>query len=164
MDRLKPLFIIKTTAVLILLIMVLGCGKNQNAFLPNVQVNISLTSYELNFIEISGNSIEFLNQGYNGNGVIISCSNPDPNQPQYYAYDATCPYETDHTGVVVLTAVKNYASPPYTIFSSGFMGTCNKCGSTFNLMNGGQVTGGPAAHFLENYNVLSGNGSITITN
>jgi len=162
MVSLKRLFIAEIIAALLLILTLFDCGKNQNAFLPNVQVNISLTPYEYNFIEISGNSIEFLNQGYNGNGVILSCA--DPSLPQFYAYDATCPYESDHSGVIVLTPVKNYTSPPYTIFSSGFIGTCNKCGSTFNLMNGGQVTGGPAAHFLENYNVLTGSGGITITN
>jgi len=164
MDSLKRISTSKITLAMLLFLIVIGCGKNQNAFLPNVQVNFTLTPYEFNFVEISGNSIEFLNQGYNGNGVILSCANPDPSAPQFYAYDATCPYEKDYSGVIVLTPVKNYTSPPYTIFSSGFIGTCNKCGSTFNLMNGGQVTGGPATHFLENYNVLSGNGTITITN
>lgn len=164
MDDLRRISKAKITLPLLLILTVFGCGKNQNAFLPTVQVNISLTPYEFNFIEISGNSIEFLNQGYKGNGIILSCSNPDPSAPQFYAYDATCPYEKDYSGVIILTPVKNYSSPPYTIFSSGFIGTCNKCGSTFNLMNGGQVTGGPATHFLENYNVLSGNGTITITN
>ena len=158
----KRLFIAEITVALVLILTVIGCSKNQNAFLPNVQVNISLTPYEYNFIDISGNSIEFLKQGYKGNGVILSCA--DAILPQFYAYDATCPYEADYSGVILLSPDKNYTSPANTIFNSGFTGTCNKCGSTFNLMNGGQVIKGPATHFLENYYVLTGSGSITITN
>jgi len=159
---LKRLFISEITVALILILTVIGCSKNQNAFLPNTQVNISLTVPELNFVDIAGNSIEFLNQGYNGNGVILSCA--DPNLPQFWAYDATCPYEADYSGVILLSPAKNYSSPANTIFNIGTTGTCNKCGSTFNLMNGGQVIKGPATHFLENYIVLTGSGSITITN
>ena len=158
----KRLFIAEITVALVLILTVIGCSKNQNAFLPNVQVNILLTYTEFNFVDISGNSIEFLNQGYKGNGVILSCA--DANIPQFYAYDATCPYEADYSGVIQLSPVKNYTSPTNTIFNSGFTGTCNKCGSTFNLKNGGQVIKGPATHFLENYYVLTGSGSITITN
>ena len=162
MDNLKRIPPAKITLILLLILTAFGCGKNQNSFLPNTQVNITLVPYELNFIEISGNSIVFQGYGYNGNGIILSCA--DPNLSQYYAYDATCPYEKDYSGVITVIPVKNYSTPPNRIFSSSFFGTCNKCGSVFNLMGGGNPTSGPATHYLQNYNVLTGNQSITITN
>ena len=160
----KHINIFKITVSALIILIAAGCGKNQNSFLPNTQVNISLTPYEFSFIDISGNSIVFQGYGYNGNGIILSCANPDPSSPQFYAYDATCPNEKDYSGVVTVTPVKNYTTPPYRIFSSSFFGTCNKCGSVFNLMGGGNPTSGPATHYLQNYNVLTGNQSITITN
>ena len=160
MVNLKHIVFLKSIVVLLAILTLAGCSKNMNTFLPNVQVNITLTPYELNFIGVPGNSIVFTNEGVNG--VILSCV--DPNNFQYFAYDATCPYEQDHSGVVTINAIKNYTSPPYTIFSSDFYGICNKCGSKFNLMGGGQPVSGPAAHFLQNYNVLTGSGNITITN
>ena len=159
MFKLNRIVFIKITSAILIALTAVSCGKDQNAFLPNVQVNFSLTPYELSFLEVSGNSIVFTNQGVNG--VIVVCV--DPNSSQYFAYDATCPYEKDYSGVVTVQAVKNYTSPPYTIFSSDFYGVCNKCGSKFNLMGGGQPVSGPATHYLQNYNVLSGFGTLTVT-
>jgi len=125
--------IAKITAAAVLILVAVCCSKDQNSFLPYVRVNFSMTPYEYNFLTISGNSIVFENQGLHG--IIVVCV--DPGSSQYYAYDATCPYEIDYTGIIVVKAVKNYTSPPLTIFSSDFYGICNKCGSTFNLMAAG---------------------------
>ncbi len=153
--------ILNRICVFTLIIFIGGsCTKDQNTFLPNRRVNFSTTQYEFNFLTISGNSVKFEDQGVNG--IIVVCV--DPNSSLYFAYDATCPYETDYSGVVIVQPVKNYVSPPFRIFSQDFYGVCNKCKSKFNLMAGGQYVSGPASHYLQNYHVIIGFQNLTITN
>jgi hypothetical protein len=64
----------------------------------------------------------------------------------------------------MVKAIKNLPSQPGTIFSSDFFGICNKCGSEFNLMGGGQPTKGPATHYLQSYNIVPGFQSLMVTN
>ena len=135
-----------------------NCSKDQNSFLPNIRVNFYIPLANYNHLAIPGNSVLFQNEGYKG--LIVVCVNPDLGQ--YYAYDATCPYEKDYSGLVTIQPVK--PSPPYTVFSSDFFGVCNKCGSEFNLLGNGRPDKGPAIHYLQDYNVISGFGSITVTN
>ena len=160
MFNLKLYFLKKIASSLLILLVTIGCSKNQNSFLPNRKVNFSTTAYEYNFLTISGNSVLFTDQGVNG--VIVVCVDPASNQ--YYAYDATCPYEKDFSGVVVIHAVKNYVSPFFRIFSSDFYGICKICGSKFNLMGGGQPVKGPATHYLQSYNVIHTDYQITVIN
>jgi len=112
-----------------------------------------------NFLTIPGNSVVFQNDGVKG--IIVVCVNPD--QSQYFAFDACCPNEKDFSGIVELQPVKNLITPPYTLFSSDFFGICNVCGSKFNLLGNGQPVKGPATHYLQSYNVLTGFESLTIS-
>ncbi len=160
MSSLKHIILKKIGIVALLIFALTGCSKDQNSFLPAVRVNFSMTQYELNFLTIAGNSIVFQDQGVKG--IIVVCV--DPTSSLYFAFDACCPYEKDYSGVVVVQPVKNLVSPPYTIFSSDFFGICNICGSKFNLMGNGQPVKGPATHYLQGYNVITGFQSLTVTN
>ena len=144
----------------IIILIATSCAKDQNSFLPSVKVNIPVSLINFNFLTIPGNSVVFQNQGVKG--VIVVCV--DPTSSQYFAYDACCPYEKDYSGVVIVQPVKNLVSPPLTIFSSDFFGICTICGSKFNLMGGGQPVKGPATHYLQNYHVITGFDTLTITN
>ena len=144
----------------ILLLSAINCSKDQNTFLPYVRVDLYIPLATFNHLTIPTNSVLFQNQGYKG--IIVVCV--DPNTNLYYAMDACCPYEKDYSGVVTIQPVKNLPSAPGTVFSSDFLGVCNKCGSKFNLITGGRPTEGPATHYLQNYNIISGSGSLTVTN
>ena len=160
MSGLKHIILKKFVAAAILILMFLGCSKDQNSFLPSVRVNIPISLVNYNFLTIPGNSVVFENQGVRG--VIVVCV--DPTSSQYFAYDACCPNETDYSGTAVVQPVKNLVSQPSTIFSSDFFAICNICGSKFNLMGGGQPVKGPATHYLQSYHVITGFESLTITN
>src|ERR1035437_7046659 len=129
MIKLKRVLPIKIVLYATLLLMLNGCSKNQNTFLPFTRVNLRISLVNFNHLMVPGNSVLFQNEGYKG--IIVVCV--DPNSAQYYAYDATCSYEKDFSGVVTIQPVKNLPSPPFTVFSSDFFGVCNKCGSEFNL-------------------------------
>jgi len=145
---------------LIIAILILGsCAKDQNSFLPPVKINLRISLVNYNFLTIPGNSIVFQNQGVKG--IIVVCINPDLSQ--YVAYDACCPNEKDYSGIVTVQPVKNLVTPPFTIFASDFFGICNVCGSKFNLMGGGQPVKGPATRYLQLYNIVSGIESLTVT-
>lgn len=160
MFKLKRIIIAKITISAIIIISLSSCSKDQNSFLPNVRVNKYIPLATYNHLKIPGNSVLFQQEGYKG--LIVVCVNPDLGQ--YYAYDACCPYEKDYSGVVTIQPIKNLPSPPFTVFSSDFFCICNKCGSEFNLMGIGEPTKGPATHYLQRYNVISGFGSLTVTN
>ena len=160
MFTLKRITIAKVTIFILIVISLSNCSKDQNTFLPYVKVNLYIPLANYNHLTIPGNSVLFQNEGYKG--IIVVCVNPDLGQ--YYAYDACCPYEKDYSGTVTIQPIKNLTSPPYTVFSSDFIGICDKCGSQFNLIAGGQPSKGPATHSLQSYNVMSGAVSLTVTN
>ena len=161
MLQLKRTVIPKIAIWAIILLSAINCSKDQNSFLPYVKVNLHISLNNLNHLSIPGNSILFKGYGYNGNGVIVVCVNPEQNL--YSAFDATCPYESDYSGVVEVKTVPGIFLPGM-IFSSDYLGICNKCKSEFNLIGNGQPAKGPATHYLQNYNIISGSGSLTVTN
>jgi len=148
---------------LIIILLAVNCSKDQNSFLPYVKVDLYIPLANYNQLTIPGNSILFKGYGFNQYGVIVVCVNPDLGL--YYAYDACCPYETDHSGIIEIEPIKNFPAPDNLVYSSAFFGTCNKCKSKFNLMGSGQpVNGSLATHYLQNYNISIGMGSLTVTN
>jgi hypothetical protein len=144
----------------IIILFAVKCSEDQNTFLPYVRVNLRISLVNYNHLKIPGNSVLFMNEGFRG--IIVVCANPD--LPQYIALDGCCPNEKDNSGVVVVKPVRNLISPPFTVFSSDFFGICNKCGSEFNLMGGGQPVKGPATHYLQSYSIIPGFESLTVTN
>ncbi len=159
MAQLKQLNIHKIILIALLFWNTESCTKDQNSFLPSVKINLHISLVNYNFLTIPGNSVVFMNEGVKG--IIVVCVNPD--QSQYFAFDACCPNEKDFSGIVELEPVKNLVTPPFTLFSSDFFGICNVCGSKFNLLGNGQPVKGPATHFLQSYNVITGFESLTIS-
>jgi hypothetical protein len=160
MFNLKRILPAKILISFLVILSAAGCTKDQNTFVPYTRVNLRISLVNYNHLRIPGNSVLFQTEGYRG--LIVVCVNPD--LPQYYAFDACCPNEKDYSGVVTIQPVKNLTSPPYTIFSSDFFGVCNKCRSEFNLMGNGLPIKGPATHYLQSYNIVTGFESVTVTN
>ena len=156
----KQIQFAKIVLITIMLLLAINCAKDQNAFLPYVRIDLHISLVNYNHLKIPGNSIVFKNEGFRG--VIVVCTNPDLNQ--YFAYDACCPYEKDYSGTVEVQPIRNLTSPPGMVFSSDFLGICNKCRSEFNLMNGGQPTKGPASRYLQSYSISTGFESLLISN
>ena len=150
----------KIAIPLIIILFAVNCSKDQNTFLPYVRVNLYIPLATYNHLTIPTNSVLFQHEGYRG--IIVVCVDPGSNA--YYAFDACCPYEKDYSGIVTIQPIANLPSQPGTIYSSDFLGICNKCGSKFNLISGGQPIEGPTNHFLQRYNISSGMGSITVSN
>ena len=159
MFNLKYNRIPKITIAASMILFVTNCSKDQNSFLPYREINLRISLINLNHLTIPGNSILFTTYGFKG--VIVTCV--DPNSGNYAAFDACCPYETDYSGVVELEPVKGLNTPNM-VYSSGFTGKCNKCGSEFSLMGNGQPVKGPAIHYLQSYHISVGSGNLTVTN
>jgi len=151
---------VNITICVILIFTLFNCSKDQNSFLPYEKIYLPIPLATNNHLLITGNSILFRNYGVKG--VIVVCVNADTNL--YYAFDACCPYEKDFSGTVEVEPSPG-VSPAGTVYSSAFFGICNKCGSEFNLMGNGQPSSkGPATHYLQGYNISTGNNYLTVTN
>lgn len=159
MFKLKRIIIEKITISAIIILSLANCSKDQNSFLPYVKIDKFIPLANFNHLLIPGNSILFQDKGYRG--LIVVCVNPDQNM--YFAFDACCPYETDYSGIVEVKPIPG-TFPPRTIFSSDYTAVCNKCGSEFSLLGSGLPLKGPATLYLKRYNVISGIGSLTVTN
>jgi len=135
----------------------IACSKDQNQFVPYVQVSQYININLYNHLTIPGNSITFTQIGYAG--IIVMCVNPS----QYYAFDACCPYETLPTCSVGLDPIKSLSSVDM-IFSSSVWGKCKCCGSEYSLFGGGYATKGPSSHVLQQYQVSLIGGMLWIHN
>ena len=160
MFKIKHSRIINIVQIPIMALLIVCCSKDQNTFLPDTPINLSVSLVNYNHLKISGNSILFTQYGYSG--VIISCVNPELNM--YNAFDACCPYEEDHSGTIEIESISGLTTPPGTIYSSGFFGVCDKCGSEFNLMGNGEPTKGPATKYLQRYTIIVSSNNVTVKN
>ena len=139
---------IKLTQIIIVtvtMMTVISCAKDQNSFVPYVPVGFYINLAVNNHLTIPGNSYTDKTQGYAG--VTVICISSDP--PQYYAFDACCPYEGLPTCSVNPVPIKALSSPTV-IFSSESSGTCKCCGSIYSLWSG-SPTKGPSLHYLKVY-------------
>jgi hypothetical protein len=109
-----------------------SCDKIQDSQVPHVPFTLTINLTINNELTIPGNSMFFPGVGYGG--VIVYCELPD----SYYAFDATCTYEINHTCKVV---------------NSGVLGKCSCCKSEFILLGGGYPASGLAAAPLKQYRV-----------
>lgn len=157
MFKLKRIIIAKIAISALIIMSVVNCAKDQNTFLPYKRVYLPIPLATNNHLTTPGSSILFLGLGVKG--VIVVCVNPDLNQ--YFAYDACCPNEKDYSGVVEIEPVR---TEPGKVLSTAFVGICNKCGSEFSLMAGGQPIKGPAIHYLQNYKIITSFQYLTVTN
>jgi nitrite reductase/ring-hydroxylating ferredoxin subunit len=132
------------TALLMIILIIVGCtGDENDNFLPYVNVDFYVSLATNNHLTIPGNSDVF-QAGYGG--VIVICVN----QSQYYAFDASCPYEANRSCRIVP--------------KESTLGKCTCCESEFSLFGGGYPTKGPAAINLKRYKVNVVNGRLWVHN
>lgn len=153
--------VIKLTRILIAVLTALTavtCSKDQNSFVPYVPVDFYIPLATNNHLTIPGNSITFKDEGYAG--VIVICVNPS----QYYAFDATCSFETLPTCTVEADGPIKGLSSARVIFSTGPSGKCKCCASEYSLFGGGYPTKAPSSRSLQQYQVVEIGGRLRVHN
>lgn len=106
--------------IVAVLVALVGCKKQQESLLPdvNVYINISLTLPEYEMLNFPGNVFQYRNEGYQNNGVyIVRISQED-----FAAYDVTC---TDHLDKPTATLLE------------GAVAKCPECKTEYHLLNYG---------------------------
>lgn len=110
----------------------LGCSKEERSnAIPYVKVDFRFYPYTTdNELSSYGGIKKFSNVGYNSNGVFI-CQFSMTDEPEFMAFDATCPLEQ-------ATGFKASLSQD----KSGILKLkCPKCGTVFDLNNEGRGGG-----------------------
>lgn len=139
-----PKFWTQIISIIFMSIFISGCSKEKdNNYIPYVNVDFYIHLATNNHLTIPGNSDVF---PYGYGGIIVICIN----QSQYYAYDASCPYEANQTCKIVP--------------DESTLGKCSCCESEFSLFGGGYPTKGPAARNLKQYKVNIVNGRLWVHN
>lgn len=125
--------------ILCLLFLFWRCGNYHPSNIPNVPVDITLSIYEAQFVDLQAvGGYAYVNGG--SRGIILYRASIN----RINAYERHCPYNTeDPCGVVSLD------SSEIKLIDYGCDG--NGCGSQFNIING-QVLNGPAVYALLQYN------------
>ena len=118
------------TAIILLLLVFAGCGKDKQPQIPYVYVNKILYPNTMDYIPISG--YLYVNEGYRG--IIVYRVSQD----EFMVYERCCPYDPEKTGARV------------SVDASGFMCVDSVCMSKFNLPYG-IVESGPSPYSLMQY-------------
>ena len=108
-------------AIIILVLIFPGCGKDRQTAIPYVYVNKLLYPNTLDYIPISG--YLYVNGGYRG--IVIYRST----QEDFMVYERCCPYDPEKTGARV------------SVDASGFFCVDSVCMSRFNLPYGTPESG-----------------------
>lgn len=154
MNLISKVFLLITPAILFV-----SCAKEESrdSSVPYARVDININlilQHEfynpLHSKKYYANSDGILYAGYAG---VLAISNQDASW--IYAYDLCCPYEAP---------LKNEIE-----ISGSLRAKCPKCGSVYNLMNGGRAESGPAKDNeatarLRNYSVVKSSDSYRIYN
>jgi nitrite reductase/ring-hydroxylating ferredoxin subunit len=124
--------LIKIFAIFIFCLSV-GCGGYDNPGFPKVPVNFTINPNEVTYLNLNypGGS-EYLTGGVNG----IVVFNIDG--WSFSAFDRACPYDWD------------YSDARIWIEDDGITLRCPRCGSLFNILDGGVIIG-PAKYPLKQY-------------
>jgi len=149
--------VIHFLSVLLILFLSTRCADDQNSFLPYKPVDFYISLANYNHLTIPGNSITFPQYGFAG--IIVMCVNSN----EYYAYDASCPYEKLNSCRVEAERIDNLGSNGL-IFSSSPSGKCKCCGSEYMLFGGGYSIKGPSSRPLQQYQVVQTGGRLQIHN
>lgn len=130
-------------------VVLVSCAKEETytSRVPNATVDIEINL----LLEHNFNNALYVKKYYSGqNGIayagyagVMAITNEDASW--LYAYDLCCPYEAPEKNEVQM--------------SGSLKAKCPRCGSVFDLMNGGRAESGPAtqieeARRLKNYSVL----------
>ncbi|MDR2627978.1 MAG: hypothetical protein LBC40_08105 [Dysgonamonadaceae bacterium] len=107
-----------------------SCSREEYSNIPYAPVNLVL--YPEDMIQLTASPISFTKPrnasdqlGYGGILIVRDIYTPDA----YYAYDLACPVE----------AQRNICIQPD---DTGITATCSRCGSVFNIANGGYPESG----------------------
>ncbi|WP_345949413.1 MULTISPECIES: hypothetical protein [unclassified Mucilaginibacter] len=136
----------KQLVYLIGLVLLAGCGKGDQSYVPNVTVNFQapLTDPRLNKLNSAGGAVTI--NGYGVAGLIIYRTAGN----SYVAYDRCSSYQPEKRCAV-------------TIDDTGLTATDPCSGSKFLLSDGSPVKA-PATRSLKTYSVYSNNISIFVSN
>jgi len=117
-------------AIILLLLVVPACNKDNQPQIPYVYVNLMLYPNTLDYIPVGGYRYE--NAGYRG--ILIYRLLPD----EFAVFERCCPYDPEKTGARV------------SVDASGLQCTDSVCMSKFILLNG-TPTQGPSPYSLMQY-------------
>lgn len=141
MSGIKRYFLRITFALFTVAFSTSSCSDNFESSIPYVPVNFSINLINYNDLTVAGNSVAF-GSGYGGIIVLF-------NGIQYFAYDASCPYEASQTCLITV---------------EGGIGTCSCCGSQYNLWDGGFVMSGTSTEPLLQYQATASGNRLYISN
>lgn len=131
--------------IVAVLAVLVGCKKQQESLLPdvNVYIDISLTLPEYQTLNFQGNVFQYRNEGYQNNGVyIVRISQED-----FAAYDVTC---TDHL------------DKPTATLLDGVVAKCPECKTEYQLLNYGYSE--DESRHLQSYKVEVIGGHVIVRN
>lgn len=118
------------TAIILLLLVFAGCGKDRQPQIPYVYVDLRLYPNTIDYIRTTG--YIYVNGGYRG--IIVYRASQD----EFMVYERCCPYDPEKTGARV------------SVDASGFFCIDSVCMSKFNLPYG-TPEGGPTPFALMQY-------------
>jgi hypothetical protein len=118
------------TAIIILLLIVPGCGKDRQSAIPYVYVNLELHPNTMDYIQVG--SYRYFNGGFRG--IVIYRLLPD----DFRVYERCCPFDPEKTGAQV------------SVDPSVFTCTDLVCMSRYNLPDGSPFSG-PSPYSLMQY-------------
>ena len=117
-------------AIIVLLLVFPGCGKDRQTAIPYVYVNLELHPNTLDYIGVG--SYKYVNGGYRG--IVIYRLLPD----EFRVYERCCPFDPEKTGAQV------------SVDPSFFTATDPVCTSKFSLLDGSPISG-PSPYSLLQY-------------
>jgi len=117
-------------AIILLLMIAPGCGKDKRPLIPYVYVNLQLYPNTLDYVPVGG--YKYVTGGYRG--IVIYRMLPD----EFAVYERCCPYDPEKTGARV------------SVDPSGSTCTDSVCMSKFILYDGTPY-GGPSPYALMQY-------------
>jgi len=148
------------TVLFIILLITSACKRDKEHEFPFVPVSFTINIYTdpaFIMLQAQGNSqvisyydLGYSSLGYGNNGVIIY----NAGGGEFYAFDATCPYDLPEINAVELSEISGIA-------------VCPKCKSRYVFPSYGMPTiAGPAVYPMHEYNAYynQNTGDLTIRN
>jgi len=113
---------------------VLGCEGYKHPNIPNVSVNFWIYPNDVSYLDLNyyGGHMYFTG---GVNGIVVYRLN----DAEFRAFDRACPHDWDDED-----------EPRISVEPDGITLKCEKCGSIFNILDGGVITG-PAEFTLKQY-------------
>ena len=117
---------------LFLLFLTVGCKKYKGP-LPNVRVDFTIIPDDINYDLYLIGSHQYFTGGVNG--IVVYRVGAG----EFSAFDRACPYDWDDED-----------TPRVSVEDDGIILICEKCGTTYNILDGGRIKG-PSKYPLKQY-------------